>query len=97
MSVTVGRGNTAVSVQRVCQPVCALGVLLGTSVRVPMRMSLWAQTHAPVGVCVCVCVCVCEWTDVSSVSRSRSAAPPAPAFPSRAPGTREASAAQAPT
>ena len=58
MSVTVGRGNTAVSVQRVCQPVCALGVLLGTSVRVPMRMSLWAQTHAPVGVCVCMCVCV---------------------------------------
>ena len=46
---------------------------------------------------VCVHVCVCEWTDVSSVSRSRSAAPPAPAFPSRAPGTREASAAQAPT
>ena len=61
---------------RVCQPVCVLGVLLGTSVKGEscIRMSLWAQTHAHT-VGVCACVCVREWTDVLSVSRSGSAAP----------------------
>ena len=61
-----------------------------------MRRSLWAQTHAPVGVCVCVCVCVRVDERVERVTL-RVSGPPAPAVPSRAPGTREASAAQAPT